>query len=76
MLEPSFYYGAMYVNYALSVAIAVITFSLASLVFGLDLTESIFPVLGALLVTLPFTLRISRIVWINFFVKYRKEYDQ
>ena len=75
MMEPSFYYGAMYVNYALSVAVGLVTFVLAQLIFDLSLVDCIIPVLLALLLAMPFTLRISRIIWINFFVRFRKEFS-
>ena len=29
MIEPSFYYGAMYVNYGITVALSILTFSAA-----------------------------------------------
>lgn len=75
MMEPSFYYGAMYVNYALTVGIAIITFVIASLGFGLELTASFIPIVIVLILTAPFSIRYSRIIWINFFVKYKRDYS-
>lgn len=72
MMEPSFYYGAMYVNYALTVAIAIITFAVTTLVFNMSLTESFIPIVVVLVLTAPLSIRFSRIIWINFFVKYKK----
>lgn len=71
MMEPSFFYGAMYVNYALTVGIAIITFAIVTLFFNFGLTESFIPIVLTLLITAPFSIRYSRIIWINFFVKYR-----
>lgn len=70
MMEPSFYYGAMYVSYALTVAIAVATFVISTLFFNLSMVESFIPIVIALIVTAPVSIRFSRIGWINLFVKY------
>ncbi len=70
MMEPSFFYGAMYVNYSLTVGIAIITFVIATLFLNLTLIESFKPIVVVLVLTAPFTIRYSRIIWINFFIKY------
>ena len=75
MMEPSFFYGAMYVNYSLTVGIAIITFIVAVLGFDLTLLESFIPILIMLILTAPLTIRWSRIIWINFFVKYDKDVE-
>ncbi len=73
MMEPSFFYGAMYVNYALTVGVAIITFAIATLFFNLTLVESFIPIIVVLLFTVPFSIRFSRIIWINFFVRYNPD---
>jgi len=70
MMEPSFYYGAMYVNYGLTVGIGIITFAIGTLFFDLTLLQCFIPIVVMLLLTAPVTIRLSRIVWINIFVKY------
>ena len=70
MLEPSFFYGAMYVNYALTVALSIIVFLVSKLVFELNLLQSFLAIIVALLVLAPVNLRLSRILWINMFVSY------
>jgi hypothetical protein len=70
-MEPSFFYGAMYVNYSLTVGLSIITFVIASLLFNLSLIESFIPIVVVLVLTAPLSLRFSRIIWINFFVKYK-----
>lgn len=70
MIEPSFFYGAMYINYGITVAISVAVFLIAKLGFQLDLLNSFFTVLAALIITAPLNLRLSRILWINMFVSY------
>lgn len=70
-LEPSFYYGAMYVNYALTVAIAVAVF-VAMIVLGSDwkLHHFIIGIIGGIIALAPLTFRLGRAIWINMFVKY------
>lgn len=70
MMEPSFFYGAMYVNYGLTVGVGIITFAISTLLFKLTLLESFIPIVIMLLLTAPVTIRLSRIIWINIFVKY------
>ena len=73
MMEPSFYYGAMYVNYSLSVGLSIITFAIATLIFRLSLIESFIPIVIVLLCFAPLSIRFSRIIWINFFIKYNPD---
>ena len=73
MLEPSFFYGAMYVNYGITVALSVITFLIASLVFNLNLLQAFATIFITLIVLAPVNLRLARIVWLHMFVKYEKK---
>ncbi len=70
MMEPSFFYGAMYVNYGITVAISVFVFVLTKLAFNFELLQSFLAVIVALVVLAPVNLRLSRILWINMFVSY------
>ena len=72
MLEPSFFYGAMYVNYGITVAISILVFLIAKLGFTLNLLESFLSVLAALLILAPINLRLARIIWINMFVPFNE----
>lgn len=72
--ETGFYFGAMYVSYALGVAIFV-SIWVACLVLNPDMHPAgIFGlvVLG-LLVLFPISFRLSRRIWINLFVKYEEK---
>lgn len=71
MLEPSFYYGAMYVAYGLSVAISILTFVITNLIFNFELLESFLAIILILIGSTPFSLRLSRAIWINIFVGYK-----
>jgi len=72
MMEPSFFFGAMYVNYGLSVALFVGIFIIAKMIFGLSILQSFIAIVVISLLLTPFTLRLSRIIWINIFVSYNK----
>lgn len=71
-MEPSFFYGAMYINYALTVGLSILTFIIATLLFNLSLLESFIPIVLILILTVPITIRLSRIIWINLFVSFDK----
>ena len=71
MIEPAFYYGAMFVNYALTVAIAVTSFIIAFVFLNLTLIESFMAIVIILALCSMYTLRLSRIIWINFFIAYQ-----
>lgn len=72
-IEPSFFYGAMYVSYAVGVAIGVATFIIAYLFIGLDRFYTFLSIVVALIILLPVILRLSRNIWINVFFKFDKE---
>lgn len=70
MLEPSFFYGAMYINYAITVAIGVTVFVISAVFLNVDMLSSFLWVIIALLITAPINMRLARILWINMFVHY------
>lgn len=73
MMEPSFFFGAMYVNYGLSVALFVAIFIIAKVFIGLTILQSFIAIVVISLLLIPITLRLSRIIWINIFVGYNKD---
>jgi uncharacterized protein (DUF983 family) len=70
-IENGFWYGAMYVSYALTVAFSVATFILTYLFYP---SASVWVYIGmivlSLLVLAPITFRLSRLIWMNFFSSY------
>lgn len=76
MIEPSFFYGAMYVNYGITVGLSILTFLVAKLTFGLTLLQTFAAIIGALVTLAPVNLRLSRILWINMFVSYDSKYTK
>jgi len=73
MMEPSFYYGAMYVNYGIIVALFVAIFIICKVFLDLSIIQSFIAIIVASLVLAPVNLRLSRIIWINMFVSYDKD---
>lgn len=72
--EPGFYQGAMYVNYALTVAAGVGWFIIIYLLIGFDPMIYMVSFIILLLLLLPVMFRFGRLLWINFFVKYSKDW--
>lgn len=73
-IEPSFFFGAMYVSYGLNVALAIATFIISHVFLGAGLLPCFFAIIGSLLVLMPVTLRMSRSIWINIFKNYNKNF--
>lgn len=71
-IEPSFFYGAMYVSYAVGVAVAVAAFAIAYGMIGLGPKASFIVILTTLIVLSPLITRVSRNIWINFFFSFDK----
>ena len=71
-MEPSFFFGAMYVSYALGVAVSVAAFIITYLFFGGGLMVTFLAITIILVILLPLLIRISRNIWINMFLKYKK----
>ncbi len=72
-IEPSFFFGAMYVSYAVGIAFAVAAFVIAYLIFGTSLLYTFIAIVLTLIVFMPFIIRVSRNIWINFFIHYELE---
>lgn len=69
-IEPSFFYGAMYVSYGLNVALGIAAFIVSFVFFGASIEESFLTIVITLIVLFPFVLRLSRNLYINMFVSY------
>lgn len=72
--EPSFFYGAMYVSYAISSGWFMIWYALQSYILNWELLPFAIFVTVFIIVVAPLTLRWSRLIWLNFFYKFKKEY--
>ena len=70
-LEIGFWYGSMYVSYAISVAVMLLFWILTSFFFPLiNIYNEILIIVIAILLVSPLNYHVSRLIWINFFVKY------
>lgn len=72
-IEPSFFYGAMYVSYGVGIAFAVAAFVITYLFLGTSLNVAFISIIATMLGFLPVILRLSRNIWINLFMNYDKE---
>lgn len=80
-LETGFWYGTGYVSYALAVAISVTTFVAWMVLIGVSTEDNrVFYWLGfngVLLILLqPWMMRLSRVIYLCFFVKYDENYKK
>jgi uncharacterized protein (DUF983 family) len=71
-IEPSFFFGAMYVSYALGVAFGVAAFIIAYFFLGMSKLNTFFVIVCTLIIFVPLIARWSRNIWINFFFQYRE----
>lgn len=79
-IEVGFYYGTSYVSYALTIALSVASLAVWWVFIGLSVNDNrFFYWLGfnaVLLIGLqPWLMRVSRSVWISWFVKYDPEWE-
>lgn len=80
-LEPGFWYGTGYVSYALAVAISVSTFVAWWVLVGISTEDNrifywlIFNAV-TLVVLQPWLMRLSRVIYMRFFISYDKNYTE
>ena len=80
-IEVGFYYGTSYVSYALTVAYSVATFIAWWVLLGFSLYDNsiiywiVFNAVTLLILQPPF-MRLSRSLWLSWFVKYDPEWKE
>ncbi len=74
-IEPSFFYGAMYVSYGLNVAIMLIVFLVAFFGFNAKVGATFLSIIIILTLLFPFVVRLSRNIYINMFVSYDRRFE-
>jgi len=79
-IEPGFYFGTGYVSYALTVAISVSTFIAWWVLIGLSSEDNrliwwLGSNIGLLIVLQPILIRLSRSIWLSWFVKYDPDWE-
>ncbi|EDP71613.1 hypothetical protein FBALC1_03977 [Flavobacteriales bacterium ALC-1] len=72
-MEPSFFYGSMYVSYGVGIAFAVTAFVISYLIFESSLTIAFIAIVLTLVGFMPIIMRLSRNIWINLFMSFDKE---
>ena len=80
-MEPGFYYGTNMISYVLAILLSMLTFFLWWGFIGFSLSDKRFfwwIGLNALLLVLlqPPLMRLSRTIWLAFFVKYSPDWDK
>ncbi len=76
-VEPSFYYGSMYVAYALGVAIMVAMVILNFLLFeAFSFLRTFGMVVGGVIITAPLMNALAKIIWANFFFHYNPKWKK
>jgi len=75
-IEPSFFFGAMYVSYGVGLVFAGIAFVITYLIFDVSLINTYGIIVLIMVLLLPIILRLSRNIWINIFMNFNKEFQQ
>ena len=75
-IEPSFFYGAMYVSYALNVAVGVAAFIISYVFCSSSMKQAFITIIISMVVGFPYVLRLSRNIYINMFVDYDENFKQ
>lgn len=73
-VEPSFFYGAMYVSYGLTVGIGIVIFVVLNSFIELNANKSLLAIIIGIVVLMPITARLARNIYINMFVKYDEKW--
>ncbi len=74
--EPAFYTGAMYVSYALQVALFTTIYVALRVLFNPSLEVYLAAMISLPVLLAPVTLRLSRSIYINFFHSYQPDRSQ
>ena len=75
-IEPSFFYGAMYVSYGLNVALGIASFIISYLILESSIEVAFISILVSNVVLFPFVLRWSRNIYINMFVSFERKFKK
>lgn len=72
-MEPSFFYGSMYVSYGVGIAFAVAAFIISYVLLETSLVTAFVAIILTLIAFMPIIMRLARNIWINLFMGYDKE---
>lgn len=71
--ETGFYYGSMYLSYAIGVFSSLIVFALLNFVFGISTLWSFITVAVVWIGISPFLFRFSRTLWLSLFTNRHRD---
>lgn len=74
-IEPSFFYGSMYVSYGVGIVFAFIAFIISYFIFNGGRNAAFLSIIITMVLSLPIILRLSRNIWINLFIHYDKQFE-
>lgn len=70
--EPGFYYGAMFVNYAIGIAFSLVCFGITWWIAPqLSIWGFMAVVVGLIILAAPYLYALSKIMWANIFFSYQ-----
>jgi hypothetical protein len=80
-IEVGFYYGTSYVSYTLTIVFSIVSFILWWVLIGISINDNrIFYWLGlnsvVLLLLQPVFMRLSRSMWLSWFVRYDRDWKK
>ena len=74
--EPGFYFGALFVSYAINTALFIASWITLTLVYpSYSLMLLLGLLVGIVLLSLPLSFRLSRSIWLALFVQYDPHQD-
>ena len=74
--EPGFFYGSLYVSYALSSGMFIVLYLSDALWIHMDTALLLTLIVVLILGLYPVTYRLGRLFWMNFFTRYDKKYKK
>lgn len=72
-MEQGFWYGAMYISYALGVGVSIPIMLTLSFQTDLSIYERAAIIMGVLIVIMPLMFRYARVLWLHIFVRYQQK---
>ena len=75
-IEPSFFFGAMFVSYGLGVLLGIATFLITHYGFHTSLKASFVAIMLSLTCFMPIIMRLSRNIWINLNIGFDKDWKE
>lgn len=71
--EPGFFFGAMFVSYALAAGWFMVWYAIQNFFLNLDTLQFAIGLVSSIVIMSPLSLRWSRLIWMNFFFKFDED---